>query len=137
MKIANVHYYNKLQELMLSNIVIESDIYNNYSYTSCVNWDIEKTPETHQKKLEFNIHKPEIGLKKIDFNIIANKDKIDDMNDNKTVHPSDDLANDVHSNIEENKSLYTIASNQLLNYTVTECMIHPKRYCDNRQRSFN
>ena len=84
---------------MLSNIVIESDIYNNYSYTSCVNWDIEKTPETHQKKLEFNIHKPEIGLKKIDFNIITNNYEINDMNDNKIVYPSDNLTNDVYSHI--------------------------------------
>ena len=77
MKTADVQYYNIHQELILSNIVTESDIYNNYSYTSCVNWEIEKTPETHPKKLEFNIDKPDTGLKKIDFNLIV----IDDDNE--------------------------------------------------------
>ena len=38
--------HNIHQESILSNTVIESDIYDNYSYTSCVNWEIEKTPET-------------------------------------------------------------------------------------------
>ena len=68
-------------------------------YNSCVNWEIEKTPETHPKKLEFDIDKPEIGLKKIDFNIIVNNNEIDDMNSYKVVHPSDDLPDDVYSNI--------------------------------------
>ena len=36
-KTTNVHYYNINQELLLSNIVTESDIYNNYIYNSCVN----------------------------------------------------------------------------------------------------
>ena len=36
-KTANVKYYNTDQESILSNVVTESDIYNNYSYTSCVN----------------------------------------------------------------------------------------------------
>ena len=67
------------QESSLSNTVTESDIYDNYSYTSHINWEIEKTPETHSKKIEFNIDKPETGLKKIDFNIITNNDEIDDM----------------------------------------------------------
>ena len=57
-KTANNQYYNTYQESILSNTVTESDIYDNYSYTSCVNWEIEKTPETHPKKLEFNIDKP-------------------------------------------------------------------------------
>ena len=99
MKTTNVQYYNTDQESILSNIVTESDIYNNYSYTSCVHWEIEKTPETHLKKLEF-IDKTETGLKKIDFNIVVNNDEINDMNDDKIVHPSDDLADDVHSSID-------------------------------------
>ena len=37
-KTTNVQYYNTDQELILSNIVKENDIYNNYSYTSFVNW---------------------------------------------------------------------------------------------------
>ena len=32
------------------------------------------------------------------FNIIANNDEIDDMNDNKMVYPSDNLTNDVYGN---------------------------------------
>ena len=36
-KTFNVQYYNTHQKLILSNAVTESDIYNNYSYTSCVN----------------------------------------------------------------------------------------------------
>ena len=118
----NVQYYNTDQESILSNIVTESDIYRNYSHASCVNWETEKTPETHPKKLEFNIDKPETDLKKIDFNIIVNNDEIDDMNDDKIVHPSDDLANDVYNNIDyhnvqqeqtNHNSLYTLADNEL------------------------
>ena len=83
----------------LSNTVTESDIHNYYSYTSRINWEIEKTPETHSKKIEFNIDKPETGLKKIYFNIITNNNEIDDMNDNEIVHPSDDLADNMYNNI--------------------------------------
>ena len=50
-KTANIQYYNTNQKLILSNIVTGRDIYNNYSYTSCVNWEIEKTSEAHLKKL--------------------------------------------------------------------------------------
>ena len=81
----------------------ESDIYNNYSYTSCTNQEIEKTPETHPKKLEFNINKPETGLNKIDFNITFNDNEIDDINDNKVVHPSDDLGDDDYINIKDHE----------------------------------
>ena len=88
------------QESIISNIVTESYIYDNYSYALCVNWEIEKTPETHPKKLEFNINKPETGLKKIDSNIIFNNDEIDDMNNDKIFHPSDDLADDMYNNID-------------------------------------
>ena len=103
MKIDSVKYYNTHQELILSNIVTESDIYNNYSYTSCVNWEIKKTPETCLKKLEFNINKSGTGLKKIDFNINVNNDEVDDINNKIVVHPSNDLTNDDYSNIEDNK----------------------------------
>ena len=110
---SDIQYYSSHQEWVLSNIVTESYIYDNYSYASCVNWEIEKTPETHPKKLEFNINKPETGLKKIDFNIIVNDNEINDINDNKTVHPSDDLADDVYNNIEDHNSLCTLADNKL------------------------
>ena len=101
MKTTNVQYYNTDQESVLSNIVTESDIYNNYSYTSCVNWEIKKTPETHPKKVEFNNDKPETGLKNKDFNTNVNDDEIDDMNDKEVVHPSDDLTDDDYSSIED------------------------------------
>ena len=47
--------------------------------------------------------KPEIGLKKIDFNMIINDDEIDDMNNDKVVQPSDNLTDDDHSNIEDHE----------------------------------
>ena len=95
-----VKFYNTHQELILSNIVKESDIYNNYNYTSYVNWEIEKTPETHPKNLEFNIDKYGSGLKKIDFYINVNDNEIDDVNDNKV---SDDLTANDYSNIEDHE----------------------------------
>ena len=91
--------HNTHQESVLLNTVTESDIYDNYSYTSFINWEIEKTPETYSKKIDFNIDKLETGLKKINFNIITNNDEINDMNDNEMVHPSDDLADDMYNNI--------------------------------------
>ena len=108
------------QHISRTNTVTESDIYDNYSYTSCINWENEKTPETRSKMLEFNIDKPETDLKKIDFNIIINNDEINDMNDDKIVYISDDLADDMYNNIDHHNaqqehtnhnSLYTIADN--------------------------
>ena len=87
-----------------------------------VNEEIEKTPETHPKKLEFNIDNSEIGLKKIDFNIIVNNNEIDDMNNHKIVHPSDNLVDNMCSNINYNNvqqeqtnrnNSYTLADNKL------------------------
>ena len=49
-KTTNGHYYSTDQETILSNIVTESNIYNNCSYNLYHNWEIEKTPETHPKK---------------------------------------------------------------------------------------
>ena len=109
--------YSSHQELILSNIVTESDIYDNYRYISCVNWEIKKTHETHPKMLEFNIDIPETGLKKINFNIITNNDEIDDMSDNKIVYPSDNLTNDMYQNVQQKQtthnSLYTIVDHKL------------------------
>ena len=84
---------------MVSNNVTESDIYGNYSYTSYVNWEIEKISETPSKKIEFNINNPETSLKKMYFNIITNNDDIDDMNDDKMDCHSENPTNDVYSNI--------------------------------------
>ena len=91
MKTDGVQYYNTHQESILLDLVTGNNIYDNYSHASCVDWEIEKTPEAHPKKLEFNIDKPETGLKKTDLNINVNDDEIDDMNDEEVVHPSDDL----------------------------------------------
>ena len=104
-------------------LVTERDIYDNYSHASCVDWEIEKTPEAHPKKLEFNINKPETDLKKIDFNINVNDDEINDMNNEEAVHPSDDITDDDYSNIEyhetqheqtnRNNSFYILVDNEL------------------------
>ena len=99
MKIFNDHYYNTHQTSILSNTITESDIYNNYSYTSFVNWEIEKTSETPSKKLEFYIDIPETGLKKTGFNIITNNNEINDMNNNKIDCHNDNPTNVVYSNI--------------------------------------
>ena len=64
-----------------------------------MNCEIKKTPKIPSKKLEFNINKPEIGLKKIDFNIITNKNEINNMNDDKMDCRCDNPTNDVYSNI--------------------------------------
>ena len=103
-KTDSIQYYNTHQESILLDLVTESDIYDNYSYVLCVDWKIEKTPEAHPKKLEFNIDKPETDLKKIDFNINVSDNEIDDMNDKEVVHPSGDLTNDDYSNIENNET---------------------------------
>ena len=114
--------YSSHQESILLNTVTESYIYVNYSYSPCVNWEIEKTPETHLKKLEFNIDKPETGLKKIYFNIILNNNETNDINNNKMVHQSDDLTDDVYNNIDYHNvqqeqtiqySIYTLDNNKL------------------------
>ena len=55
------------------------------------------------KKIVFNIDKPETDLKKIEFNINVNNDKIDDMNDDKAVHLNDGLVDDNNTNIEESE----------------------------------
>ena len=97
-KIDGIQYYNTHQESIILDLVTESDIYNNYRYASCVNWEINKTPGTHPKKLEFKIDKPEANLKNIDSNINVNDNEIDDMNKKEAVHPSDYLPNDDYSN---------------------------------------
>ena len=99
MKTTNDQYYNTHQKSILLYTATESDIYNNYSYTSWVNWEIEKISMTSLKKLEFNIDKHEIDLKKIDFNMITNNDEINDINDNKIDYHCDNPTNNVYSNI--------------------------------------
>ena len=119
-KIDGVQYYNTHQESIQSNIVKESDIYNNYTYTSCVNWEIEKTPETHSKKLEFNIDKPETGLKEIDSNININNNQIDDMNNKEVVHTSDDLKACDYNNIEDNETQHKRTNRNNSYYTLVD-----------------
>ena len=50
-KTADNQCHNTHQESILLNTVTESDIDDNYSYTSRINWEIEKTPETHSQNL--------------------------------------------------------------------------------------
>ena len=129
-KTTNDRYYNTHQKSILSNTVTESNIYNNYSYTSCVNWVIEKTSQTPSKKLEFNIDKPETGLRKTDFNIITNNNEMNDMNDNKMDCHCDNPTNDMYSNINHrnvqpesttHNSLYRLINHKLqLNYDLEE-----------------
>ena len=85
-KTDSIQCYNTHQESIILDLVTESYIYDNYSY-----WDIKKTPETHPKKLEFNINKPETDLKKIDFIIKVNDNEISDMNDEEAIHHLDEL----------------------------------------------
>ena len=89
-----IQCYNIHQESILVDVFTESDIYNNYSYASFADWEIEKTPEANPKKLEFSINKPETDLKKIDFNINVSDDEINDMNNKEAVHPNSDLTDD-------------------------------------------
>ena len=121
-KTTNDQYYIAYQKSIISITVTGSDIYDKYSYTSCVNWKIKKTPENPSKKLEFNIDKPKTGLKKTYFNIITNNDTIDDINDNTMVCHTKDLTNNVygntkHMNIKQEQtthnSLYPLANSKL------------------------
>ena len=59
-----IQCYNIHHESILLDVYTESDIWDNYSYVSYVDWEIEKTPEANAKKLEFNVDKPEIDLKR-------------------------------------------------------------------------
>ena len=118
-----IQCYNIHHESILSDLFTKSDIYDNDSYASYADWEIEKTPEANPKKLKFNINKPETDLKKIDFNINVNDDEINDMNNEEAVHPSGDLTDDNDSNIEDhethhertnrNNSFYTLIQNKL------------------------
>ena len=122
MKTTDDQYFITHQKLIISNTVTESDIYDNYSYTSYVNWEIEKAPETTSKTLECVINKPETGLKMIDFNIITNNDEIHDMNDHKIIYPSDNQTIDMyskrnHQNVQQKRNthnnLYTFTNYKL------------------------
>ena len=84
--------------------------------------EIEKTPETPLKKLEFNTDKPETSLKKIYFNIITTNDEFNDMNDDKIVYHSENPTNDVesntnHQNVQQERtnhnSLYPLANSDV------------------------
>ena len=94
MTLDRIQCYSIHHELILLDLFTNGDLYNNDSYTSYVDWKIEKTPETDLKKLEFNINKPKTDLKKIEFNINVNNDAINGMNDKEEVHLNDDLAAD-------------------------------------------
>ena len=87
-----------------------------------MNWEIEKTSETPLQKLEFYINNPKTGLRKTDFNIITNKDEINDLSDNIRNYRNNDLTDDIYNNIDHNNvnrkqtyhhNLYTFANNKL------------------------
>ena len=118
MKTFNDQCYTTHQKSILSNTVTESNVYNNYSYTSCVNWEIEKTSETPLKK-KFYIYNPETGLKKTDFNIITNNNEINDMNDDTRKHLNNDLLDDMYSNTAHNNANQKQTTNRNI-YTVTD-----------------
>ena len=99
-----IQYYNIHHGSILSDLFTNGDIYDNDSYASYADWKIEKTPKINPKKLEFNINKPEIYLKAIEFNINVNNDEIDDMNDKEAVHPNDGLVDDNNNNIEDHEA---------------------------------
>ena len=82
----------------------------------------ELTSKTPSKKFEFYIDNPEIGLKKTNFNIITNKDEIDDLNNNIRDHHNNNLTDDVYHNINHNNedwkqtnhhNIYTFANDKL------------------------
>ena len=91
--------YNLHQESIISDFFTESDIYDNYSYASFADWEIEKIPKYNQKKLEFNIEKPETDLKKMDANINVNDNEINDMNNKEVGYASGDLINNDHTTL--------------------------------------
>ena len=114
------HYNIHQKKTIILDLFTESDIYNNYSYASFADWEIEKTPEANPKKLEFNIDKPETGLKKIDFNFNVSGDEIDDMNNEEAVHPSGYLSDDDYSNIEDHETQHERANQNNNVYTLVE-----------------
>ena len=130
MKTDGIQCYNTHQELVISNIVTESGIYDNYCYASCVNWEIKKTPETNSKKLEFNINKPETDLKKIYLKININDDEIDDLNNKKVVHPSNDLTGDDYNNIEDHKTQHKRTNCNNSYYTYVDNELHPSSHLE-------
>ena len=132
-----IQCYNKYQESILLDLVTESNIYNNYSDASCVGWNIEKTTEAHLKKLEFNIDKPETGLKKIDFNINVNDNEIDDMNDKKSVHPSDDLTDDECSNIEDYKTQHKQTNQNNHFYTLVDTELQSSLNLEDQNKTYD
>ena len=53
LKTDSVQYYNTHQGSILLDLVTGSDIYNNYSHVSCVDWKIKKTPIVYSRYLIF------------------------------------------------------------------------------------
>ena len=53
-------------------------------------------------KLEFYTDNPETSLKKTVFNIINNKDEINDLNNDIRDHHNNDLTDDIYNNINHN-----------------------------------
>ena len=119
-KTHGIQYYTTHKELILSDYlqkVISTTIAIVHHF---FDWEIEKTPEAHPEKLEFNINKPEKDLKKIDFNINANGNEIDAMNDKEAVHPSGDLTDGEYSNIKDHETQHKQTNSTLSSRLVSE-----------------
>ena len=100
-KSGGIQCYNIHHELILFDLFTGNDIYNNDSYVSYADWEIEKTPEANLEKIELDINKPETNLIKIDFNINVNDNEMDNMNNVEAVHSSGDLIDNNNNNIED------------------------------------
>ena len=97
MTLDKIQFYNIYHESILLDLFTNNDLYDADNYVLYVDWKTEKKPEIDLKKVEFNIDKPETDLKKIEFDINVNDDKIDDMNNNEIVHLNDGLADNNNS----------------------------------------
>ena len=78
----NIHYKSILLDLFAKNC-----LYGNDSYRSDADWKIGKEPEKDLKKIEFNIN--------------VDNNKINDMNNEDAVHLKHDLADDNNKDIED------------------------------------
>ena len=118
-------------------LVTENNIYDNYSHTSCVDWEIKKTTEAYPKKLEFNIDKLETGMKQIDSNINVNDNEIDDIYDKEALHPSDNLADDKCSNIEDHENQHKGTNRNNSIYTLFEYKLQSSPYLEDPNEAYD
>ena len=111
--------------MIILELFINIDIYDNDSYASYTDWKIEKTPQVNPNKLEFNIDKPKPDLKKIGFKINVNDYEINDINDKEAVHPDGGLADDTNNNIADHGSQHKQIDQHKFFYTFIENKLQP------------